>query len=93
MRLVPVSDLSTDSENVITVFLADDNLLVREGVRALIDRQSDLRIVGVGSDYDEPVTGATAAALYPALPRGWDADSGESRSCRYPYRKTPSEAW
>ena len=62
MRLVPVSDLSTDSENVITVFLADDNLLVREGVRALIDRQSDLRIVGVGSDYDETVSGATAAA-------------------------------
>ena len=35
---------------------------MREGVRALIDRQSDLRIVGVGSDYDETVAGATAAA-------------------------------
>ncbi|HEY5092884.1 MAG TPA: response regulator transcription factor, partial [Acidimicrobiales bacterium] len=57
-----MSDPSDDNENVITVFLADDNLLVREGVRALIDRQSDLRIVGVGSDYDETVTGATAAA-------------------------------
>jgi adenylate cyclase len=53
----PVVDNST-----ITVFLADDNLLVREGVRALIDRQSDLRIVGVASDYDETVEGATAAA-------------------------------
>jgi len=31
-------------------------------VRALIDRQSDLRIVGVASDYDETVAGATAAA-------------------------------
>ena len=61
-KLLAVSDPSDDNENVITVFLADDNLLVREGVRALIDRQSDLRIVGVGSDYDETVTGATAAA-------------------------------
>jgi class 3 adenylate cyclase/DNA-binding NarL/FixJ family response regulator len=57
-----MSDHSADSVPAITVFLADDNLLVREGVRALIDRQSDLRIVGVASDYDETVAGATAAA-------------------------------
>jgi len=30
----------------ITIFLADDNLIVREGVRALIDRQADLKVVG-----------------------------------------------
>src|SRR5437667_133434 len=46
---------------MITVFLADDNLIVREGVRALIDRQADLNIVGVAADYDETVNGATAA--------------------------------
>ena len=57
-----MSDPSVDSASTITVFLADDNLLVREGVRALIDRQSDLQIVGVASDYDETVAGATAAA-------------------------------
>ncbi len=57
-----MSEHSAESVPVITVFLADDNLLVREGVRALIDRQSDLQIVGVGSDYDETVAGATAAA-------------------------------
>src|SRR5579863_7465016 len=57
-----MSEHSGESVPVITVFLADDNLLVREGVRALIDRQSDLQIVGVGSDYDETVAGATAAA-------------------------------
>ena len=45
----------------ITVFLADDNLIVREGVRALIDRQADLQVVGVAADYDETVNGATAA--------------------------------
>jgi adenylate cyclase len=56
-----MSDPGVDN-STITVFLADDNLLVREGVRALIDRQSDLRIVGVASDYDETVEGATAAA-------------------------------
>ena len=57
-----MSEPSVDSASTITVFLADDNLLVREGVRALIDRQSDLQIVGVGSDYDETVAGATATA-------------------------------
>jgi class 3 adenylate cyclase/DNA-binding NarL/FixJ family response regulator len=45
----------------ITVFLADDNLIVREGVRALIERHKDLRVVGVGADYDETVAGAAAS--------------------------------
>jgi class 3 adenylate cyclase/DNA-binding NarL/FixJ family response regulator len=44
---------------VITVFLADDNLLVREGVRALINRHPDLSVVGVAADYDETIAGAT----------------------------------
>jgi class 3 adenylate cyclase/DNA-binding NarL/FixJ family response regulator len=42
----------------ITVFLADDNLLVREGVRALIDLEDDLEVVGVAADYDQLVSGA-----------------------------------
>src|SRR5271169_202021 len=46
-------------DGAITVFLADDNLIVREGVRALIERHDDLRVVGVGADYDETVLGAT----------------------------------
>jgi class 3 adenylate cyclase/ActR/RegA family two-component response regulator len=45
----------------IEVFLADDNLIVREGVRALIERHPDLRVVGVAADYDEVVAGAAAA--------------------------------
>jgi class 3 adenylate cyclase/DNA-binding NarL/FixJ family response regulator len=44
----------------ISVFLADDNLIVREGVRALIDRHNDLRVVGVAADFDELVAGAEA---------------------------------
>ena len=43
----------------ITVFLADDNLIVREGVRALLGLESDLEIVGVAADYDGLVDGAT----------------------------------
>jgi adenylate cyclase len=46
----------------ITVFLADDNLIVREGVRALINRHADLQVVGVAEDYDGVVSGATAAS-------------------------------
>jgi adenylate cyclase len=45
----------------ITVFLADDNLIVREGVRALLGLESDIEIVGVAADYDELVEGATRA--------------------------------
>jgi class 3 adenylate cyclase/ActR/RegA family two-component response regulator len=42
----------------ITVFLADDNLLVREGVRALLGLEADLAVVGVAADHDELVNGA-----------------------------------
>ena len=45
----------------IGVFLADDNLIVREGVRALIERNADLRVVGVAADYDGVVAGCAAA--------------------------------
>lgn len=50
------------TESRITVFLADDNLLVREGVRALLALESDVEVVGVAEDYDGLVTGAEAAA-------------------------------
>src|SRR5204862_5480570 len=46
----------------ISVFLADDNLIVREGVRALIGSAADMEVVGVASDYDELVAGAERAA-------------------------------
>jgi class 3 adenylate cyclase/FixJ family two-component response regulator len=46
----------------ITVFLADDNLIVREGVRALLALEDDFEIVGVAADYDELVAGAAEAA-------------------------------
>jgi class 3 adenylate cyclase/DNA-binding NarL/FixJ family response regulator len=49
-------------DSTISVFLADDNLLVREGVRAMLQRHDDLRIVGVAADYDELIAGAEAAA-------------------------------
>ncbi|MEO7819851.1 MAG: response regulator transcription factor, partial [Actinomycetota bacterium] len=42
----------------ITVFLADDNLIVREGVKTLIGMEDDLEVVGVAADYDELVAGA-----------------------------------
>lgn len=53
--------LRTESNRgVITVFLADDSLLVREGVRALLAMQPDLEIVGVAEDFDTLVAGAGA---------------------------------
>jgi adenylate cyclase len=46
----------------ITVFLADDNLIVREGVRALIGSAPDMEVVGVAGDYEGLVVGAEQAA-------------------------------
>ncbi len=55
-------DDSAGGSSTISVLLADDNLIVREGVRALIERHKDLRIVGVAADYDEVVRGAASLA-------------------------------
>ena len=44
----------------ITVFLADDNLIVREGFTSLLELEEDIRVVGQGADYDELVTGVDA---------------------------------
>jgi class 3 adenylate cyclase/DNA-binding NarL/FixJ family response regulator len=44
---------------VLRVLLADDNLLVREGVRALLTMRSGLAVVAVAEDYD----GLVAAAV------------------------------
>jgi adenylate cyclase len=49
----------------ITVLLADDNLIVREGVRALLARDPDVDVVGVAGDYDELVT--RAQELHPQV--------------------------
>ncbi|MBW3561069.1 MAG: response regulator [Actinobacteria bacterium] len=40
------------------MFLADDNLIVREGVRALLSLEDDLEVVGVAEDYDGLIAGA-----------------------------------
>ena len=42
----------------ISVLLADDNLLIREGVQALIQMSDDIDVIGVASDYDELVDAA-----------------------------------
>jgi adenylate cyclase len=46
------------SDAMIRVVLADDNLIVREGVRALLSIAGDLEVVGVAGDYDELLAGA-----------------------------------
>ncbi len=46
----------------ITVFLADDNLIVREGVRALLSLEPGIEVLGTAADYDSLLAGAEAAA-------------------------------
>jgi class 3 adenylate cyclase/FixJ family two-component response regulator len=44
----------------ISVFLADDNVIVREGVRALLGVEPDIEVVGVAADGEELIAGAAA---------------------------------
>ncbi|MGH8982906.1 MAG: adenylate/guanylate cyclase domain-containing protein, partial [Acidimicrobiia bacterium] len=46
----------------ITVFLADDSVIVREGVRAMLALEPDFEVVGTAADYDELVAGASEVA-------------------------------
>ena len=48
----------TGGTGTISVFLADDNVLVREGVRALLVLSPTWRSSGTAADYDELVDGA-----------------------------------
>jgi DNA-binding NarL/FixJ family response regulator len=57
-----VEHTDADRAEPITVFLADDNLIVREGVRALIQRHRDLSVVGVAEDYAGVIDGAAATS-------------------------------
>ena len=43
------------------MFLADDSVLIREGVRAMLKRDPDVEVIGVAEDYDGLVEGAEEA--------------------------------
>ncbi len=43
------------------MFIADDSVFIREGVRAMLSRQADIEIVGEAEDHDGLVAGAEAA--------------------------------
>jgi class 3 adenylate cyclase/DNA-binding NarL/FixJ family response regulator len=42
----------------ITVLLADDSVIVREGVKAMLAREPDIEVVGEAGDYDEVIARA-----------------------------------
>ncbi|MDQ3577515.1 MAG: response regulator, partial [Actinomycetota bacterium] len=46
----------------IGLFLADDNLIVREGVRVLLEMEDDFEVLGTAADYAGLVAGAEATA-------------------------------
>ena len=46
------------ADGVITVVLADDNLIVRAGVRALLAREPDVEVVGEAADHPELIAAA-----------------------------------
>lgn len=49
----------------ITVVIADDSLIVREGLKALLDASAGLKVIGAAKDYDELI--ATADGLQPQV--------------------------
>ncbi|TMF20501.1 MAG: response regulator [Chloroflexi bacterium] len=49
----------------ITVLVADDSVIVREGLRALLETTEDVVVVGLACDYDEVI--ARAEALEPQV--------------------------
>jgi hypothetical protein len=51
---------SPTEDPAITVFLADDNLLVREGVRALLGLEPDLQVIGTAAGPTPPVPSGVA---------------------------------
>jgi adenylate cyclase len=54
--------MATVVVDAISVVLADDSALIRAGVRAMLEREADIAVVGVADDYDTFVDQATAAA-------------------------------
>jgi DNA-binding NarL/FixJ family response regulator len=44
------------------VVVADDNLFVREGVRALLNDQSDITVIGLAGDYDQLLAAVAESA-------------------------------
>jgi adenylate cyclase len=57
----PVAAADDTTTEHIRVFLAEDNVLVREGVKALLNLAPDLEVVGTAEDYDSLVNGAIEA--------------------------------
>ena len=49
------------SERTITVVLVDDHAVVRQGLRAILEREDDLSVVGEASDAHEARAGAGRA--------------------------------
>ncbi|TMC28593.1 MAG: response regulator, partial [Chloroflexi bacterium] len=61
-RLQEANLCGVPANHKIRVFLADDNLIVREGVRALLATAPDIEVIGVAGSYQELVDGAEKAA-------------------------------
>ena len=56
--MTPDAQLSGDGEEVVRVLLADDHAVVREGLKALINSQADMTVVGEATDGVEAVEAA-----------------------------------
>jgi hypothetical protein len=65
-------------EQAITVFLADDNVIVREGVRALLALEPDLKAIGTAGECDELTKLAALEAPYSDSTRSWTSTSSST---------------
>src|SRR3984957_6865954 len=57
-----MNGIAAPAGRTISVFLADENLIVRDGVLSLINRNPVLDVTGFAADYDEVIAGCTEQA-------------------------------
>ena len=53
---LPVTELEENGNETIRILLADDHTVVRDGLRALLERESDMKVVAEAADGRESVT-------------------------------------
>ncbi len=64
LAALPPDSISTSNTRMarISVLLADDSVIVREGLRAMLAMTDDVDVIGVAGDYDELITRAEELA-------------------------------
>jgi DNA-binding NarL/FixJ family response regulator len=84
------------SDPMIRVMLAEDNVIVREGVRVLLCIAGDVEVFGVAGDYDELLAGAAEHVPQVAVTdirMPLDFTDEAIRAARVVRKRSPGTGW